>query len=299
MLNNFDQIQDRVKSEGKKKRVLLWGADDPHWLRILTDLVANDQIEATVLGHKPLTDEAFKKAEVPADRLVFHEANEINEAIPYIQQALREDKIDIIVRGTVWIKDSLSALFNRDTGFRKKKQVISAVSCHYVKDIDRLLIVTDPVVNPVPDLTRKIAIVNNAVAFAHKLEDDNPKVALLAAVETVYPVMQHTIEAAAVAKMNDRNQIKGCLVDGPLSMDCAVIERAARAKGVTGEVGGNANILVAPNIETAYGMNKAFTRFVGAPSGCVVIGGKVPLAMASRADSYETKLNSIYLAMLS
>lgn len=298
MLKNFDQIQDRVKSENRKKRVLLWGADDPHWLRILADMVAHDQIEATILGHKSLTDRAFIKAEVPADRLVFHEANEINEALPFISQALKEDKIDILVRGTVWIKDSLSTLFNRDTGFRAKKQVVSAVSCHYVNDIDRLLMVSDPVVNPAPDLTRKIAIVNNAVALAHKLGGNNPKVALLAAVETVYPVMQHTIEAAAIAKMNDRKQIKGCLVDGPLSMDCAVIEKAAKAKGVTGEVGGKANVLIAPNIETAFGMNKAFTRFVGAPSGCVVIGGKVPIAMASRADSLETKLNSLYLAMI-
>jgi phosphate butyryltransferase len=125
-----------------------------------------------------------------------------------------------------------------------------------------------------------------------------PAVALTAAVEVVYPVMQHTVEAAVLSKMSDRRQIKDCIVDGPLSMDCAVIESAAKEKGVSGWVAGKADILVQPTIETSYGMYKAFVFFVRAPSGSVVVGGKVPLCITSRADSVETNYNSLLMSLV-
>jgi len=298
MLNTFEFYKNEVQSKNIKKRVLLWNADDPGWLKILAKFKAENLVEVILLGNKP----AIKKAagEVSVDLSMFEilESNSIEESIAFIKQCLENTSIDILVRGNVGIKDSLQALLKTEIGFKKnKKTIVSGVSCHYVEDIQRLLLVSDPIVNPAPDLNRKIAIVNNAVAFAHKLGEKESKVAMLAAVEVVYPVMPHTLEGAAIAKMSDRGQIKGCLVDGPLSMDCAVIESAAKSKSVKGEVAGNANVLIAPNIETGYGMNKAFARFVGAPSGSLVIGGKIPYVVTSRWDSDTTKENSLVLAM--
>ena len=163
--------------------------------------------------------------------------------------------------------------------------------------LGRLLFVTDPVVVPAPDLKAKIGLVENAAAYAGKLGFNKPNIALTTAVEVIYPVMQHTVEAAVIAKMSDRKQIRDCLVDGPLSMDCAVIESAAKDKDVTGWVAGKADILVQPNIETSYGMYKAFVFFVKAPSGCVIVGGKVPICATSRADSVETNYNSLLMAL--
>ncbi|HER00602.1 MAG TPA: hypothetical protein ENO22_14795 [candidate division Zixibacteria bacterium] len=297
MLNRFDQIKNRVKSANRRKRVMIWDADDSGWLRVLRKYQDDGLAEVTLLGNKNKIMKSAGDAGVELDDFELRNTSSIEDSIAHIKEALADKRLDILVRGTVGIKDSLKALFARDTGFRVGKTVVSALSCHYVEDIERMLIVTDPVVIPAPDLVRKIAIIGNAVSFAGHLEDEQPKVALLAAVEAVYPVMPHTLEAAAIAKMNDRGQIKGCLVDGPLSMDCAVIESAARSKGVKGDVGGKANILVAPNIETAYGMYKAFSLFVGAPTGIVVVGGIIPVCMASRSDSEETKENSLLLAM--
>jgi phosphate butyryltransferase len=194
--------------------------------------------------------------------------------------------------------DMLSALFVRESGFRIGKKLVSGISAHFVGKLGRLLFVTDPLVVPVPDLKAKIGLVENAVAYASRLGFQRPNVALTAAVEVIYPVMQHTVEAAVIAKMSDRNQIKDCLVDGPLSMDCAVIESAAKDKGVTGLVAGKADIFVQPNIETSYGMYKAFVLFVKAPSGSVVVGGKVPICATSRADSIETNYNSLLMALV-
>jgi phosphate butyryltransferase len=212
--------------------------------------------------------------------------------------ALKAQSVDLIVRGNVGVRELLSALFQRDSGFRIGKSFVSGISLHYVAQLGRLLFVTDPVVVPAPSLTDKIAMIENAVRFARKLGFDRPKVAVTAAVEVVYPVMQHTVEAAAISKMNQRGQIRDCIVEGPLSMDTAVIESAAKEKGVTGEVAGHADILVQPTIETSYGMLKAFALYVGAPSGCVVVGGKVPICMTSRSDNSETHHNSILMSIV-
>jgi phosphate butyryltransferase len=297
MLNRFEEIEDRVKSANEKKRVIIWDADDSGWLKVLKKYDDEGLAEVTLLGDESKIRKSADDAGVDISNFELRKTSSIEDTIAHIKQALADKQIDILVRGTVGIKDSLKALFAKDVGFRVGRTVVSAVSCHYVEDIKRMLIVTDPVIIPAPDLMRKIAMIGNAVSFANHLGDEMPKVALLAAVEAVYPVMPHTIEAAAIAKMNDRGQIKGCLVEGPLSMDCAVIESAAKSKGVKGEVGGKANILVAPNIETAYGMYKAFSRFVGAPTGIVIVGGIIPICMASRSDSEETKENSLLLAM--
>ena len=298
MLKTFDQIKDRVKSANQKKRVMVWDADDAGWLKVLNKYHSDGLAEVTLLGDEDKIRKAAADAGVEINNFDLTNTSSIEDTVGHIKSAIADRAIDILVRGTVGIKDSFKALFARDVGFRVGKTVVSAVSCHYVKDIDRMLTVSDPVVIPAPSLTQKIAVVGNAVSFANHLEDEMPKVALLAAVEAVYPVMPHTLEAAAIAKMNDRGQIRGCLIDGPLSMDCAVIQAAAKSKGVKGEVGGNANVLVAPNIETSYGMYKAFSRFVKAPTGIVVVGGILPLCMASRSDSEETKENSLLLAML-
>lgn len=298
MLNTFDQIKQSVISKAPKKKAILWGADEPGWLEVLAKYQKDGFVEVTLIGNEDKITKAASRAKVELNEFNIVKGDSIADSIDVIKSELADNELDILIRGTFGIEDSLRALFAKDVGFRKGKSIVSAVSCHYVENINRMLIVTDPVVVPVPDLIKKIALVRNAATFARHLEDDMPKVAMLTAVETVYPVMQHTIEAAAIAKMNDRGQIKGCLVDGPLSMDCAVIESAAKSKGVKGEVGGHANVLVAPTIETAYGMYKAFSRFVGTPTGIVVVGGKIPICMASRSDSSRTKENSLLLALL-
>ena len=299
MLNTFEVFKNEIQKKAACRKVLLWNADDAGWLRILTQYHSQGLVDCTLLGDRSAVELAAQEASLNLGSHKIVSSGSLEESIAYIKKCLEEKSIDILIRGNVGIRDSLRALLKTEVGFKpNKKAVVSGLSCHYVSDIERLLIVSDPIVNPAPDLNRKIAIVNNAVAFAHKLGGGDPRVALLAAVEAVYPVMQHTLEGAAIAKMNDRGQIKGCLVDGPLSMDCAVIESAAKSKGVKGEVGGFANVLIAPNIETGYGMNKAFAKFVGAPTASLVVGGRIPYVVTSRWDSDNTKENSLLLAML-
>jgi phosphate butyryltransferase len=150
--------------------------------------------------------------------------------------------------------------------------------------------------NIAPDLAAKVQIIENAVEFAHRLGNEQPRVAVLAAVETVSSDMPATLEAAALAKMADRGQIKGCLVDGPLALDNALSVEAARHKGINSPAAGCADILLVPDIEAGNVLYKALGLLTTRRLAAVILGASAPVVLTSRADSDETKFNSIALA---
>jgi phosphate butyryltransferase len=162
----------------------------------------------------------------------------------------------------------------------------------------KLLLMSDGGVTVAPDINKKVSIIQNAVEVAGLLGVESPKVALLAAVEVIYTAMPVTMEAAVIAKMADKGQIKNCRIDGPLSMDVALIPEVARHKGVASEVAGDADILIAPNIETGSGIYKAMSIFAGAKTAGLIIGGRIPIALSSRCDNEENIFHSLALAAL-
>jgi len=297
MVKDFSDIEALAKSRcSQPRRVVVIGNCFSKWMRALKSAADQGLVKPLLIGNRASIRENAEIHEI--DISGFEIQHVIGGAAEEAIEALKAGSVDVLVRGDVGILDMLSALFRRESDFRVGRSVVSGISAHFVGSLGRLLFVTDPVVIPVPDLKMKIAMVQNAVKYLHNLIIAKPNVALTAAVEVIYPAMQHTLEAAVIAKMNDRGQIKGCVVDGPLSMDTAVIESAARDKGVTGSVAGNADVLVQPTIETSYGVYKAFVRFVKAPSGCIVIGGKVPICVTSRSDSVETNYHSLMMALV-
>jgi phosphate acetyltransferase len=160
------------------------------------------------------------------------------------------------------------------------------------------LLVTDAAINIAPDLQTKADIIQNAVDLAIKLGVKQPKVALLAAVETVTSKLGSTLDAAALCKMSDRGQIKGALLDGPLAFDNAISEMAAQIKGIKSEVAGDADILVAPDLEAANMLAKQLEYLAGAAGCGVVLGARVPIALTSRADTAASRAASALLAAL-
>jgi phosphate acetyltransferase len=160
----------------------------------------------------------------------------------------------------------------------------------------RLLFITDAAVNIVPDLVTKADIVQNAIDLAHILGNPEPKVAILAAVETVTPKMQATVDAACLCKMADRGQITGGLLDGPLAFDNAISIAAARTKGIRSVVAGQADILLVPDIEAGNMLAKQLEHLADAVSAGIVLGARVPIVLTSRADSAETRTASTAVA---
>lgn len=224
-------------------------------------------------------------------------ADNVAEASRLAVFAVREGKADVVMKGMVQTADFLRAILNKEAGLRGGN-VLSHVATFEVPGFDRLIHVTDPALNIAPTLPEKAQIVENIIQFCHSLGNTNPKIAALGAVEVVNSNMPPTIDAAALAQMNRRGQIKGATVDGPFALDNAVSVEAARHKGIESPVAGVADVLLVPDIEAGNILYKSMVYFAKSKIGALVLGARVPVVLTSRADSPEAKMYSIALAVL-
>ena len=218
------------------------------------------------------------------------------EAAELSVKALRNGEADVLMKGNIPTANILKAVLNKEWGLRKGS-VLSHVAAFEVPNYDRLIFVTDAAMNIAPDVTQKAAIIQNTVEVAQAIGIDLPKVAPIAAVEVVNPAMQATIDAAMLTQMNRRGQIKDCIVDGPLALDNAVSQIAAEHKGIVSDVAGKADILLVPTIEAGNVLYKSLVYFADAKVGAMIAGAKAPIVLTSRADSAETKVYSLALAV--
>ncbi|MCF6408382.1 phosphate butyryltransferase [Pseudalkalibacillus salsuginis] len=233
-----------------------------------------------------------------SERLKVIPCGDPDEAAAKAVQAVSDGEADVLMKGMVSTARILKAVLNKEYGLRTGK-VLSHVAAFEVTGYDRLVFVTDAAMNIAPDLQQKAEIVQNAVGVAVRIGVENPKVAPITAIEVVNPSMEATLDAAALTQMNIRGQIKNCVVDGPLALDNAVSMEAAEHKGIGGQVAGQADILLVPNIETGNTLYKSLIYFARAKVGAVIAGAKAPIVLTSRADTSESKLYSIALAVRS
>lgn len=211
-------------------------------------------------------------------------------------KAVFKNEADVLMKGNIPTNVILKAVLNKEFGLRTGN-VLSHVAVFEIPGFDRYIIVTDAGMNIAPDLEQKAQIIKNAVEFAKAIGIDYPKVAPIAAVETINPAMQPTLDAAALTLMNRRGQITDCIIDGPLGLDNAISSIAAEHKGIHSEVAGNADILLVPTIEVGNVLYKSLVYFANAKVGAVIAGAKAPIVLTSRADSAESKLYSLALAI--
>ncbi|WP_226085309.1 phosphate butyryltransferase [Mesobacillus sp. S13] len=213
-------------------------------------------------------------------------------------KAVKNNDANVVMKGNIPTAVILKAVLNKEYGLRTGA-VLSHVAVFEVPGYDRFTIVTDAAMNISPDVEQKAQIIKNAVKVAHSIGIEMPKVAPLAAVEMINPAMQATVDAASLTMMNKRGQIQGCIVDGPLALDNAVSQIAAEHKGIKSEVAGKADILLVPAIEVGNVLYKSLIYFANAKVGAVIAGAKAPIVLTSRADTAESKLYSLALALCS
>lgn len=225
-------------------------------------------------------------------------AGNAKEAAQLAVKAVSSTEADVLMKGNVPTATILKEVLNKEYGLRTGS-VLSHVAAFEIPGYDRLIFVTDAAMNIEPTLEQKVQIVQNSVAVARALGLDMPKVAPLAALEVVNPAMQATLDAALLTQMNHRGQIKDCIIDGPLALDNAVSALAAEHKGIKSEVAGQADILFVPTIEVGNVLYKSLIYFAKAKVGAIISGAKAPIVLTSRADSAESKLNSLALAVCS
>lgn len=208
------------------------------------------------------------------------------------------EESSVLMKGHIATAVLLKAVLNEEYGLRTEN-ILSHVAAFEIQGFNRLIYVTDAGMNITPGLKQKAQIIRNAVHIARSLGVETPVVAPLAAVEVVNPAMPATMDAAALTVMNQRGQIKDCIVDGPLALDNAISTLAAEHKGISGDTAGKADILVVPNIESGNILYKSLVYFAQAKVGGVIAGAKAPIVLTSRADSAESKLFSLALALRS
>ena len=212
-------------------------------------------------------------------------------------ELVRKGEAELLMKGSLHSDELLGAVVARETGLRTGRR-ISHVFIMDVPTYHKVLIVTDAAINIAPALDDKVDICQNAIDLAVSLGVSTPKVAILAAVETVSSKMPATLDAAALCKMADRGQITGGLVDGPLAFDNAISKEAARVKGINSKVAGDPDILLVPDLEAGNMLAKQLTFLANADAAGLVLGARVPIILTSRADSVRSRIASCAVAML-
>jgi len=220
------------------------------------------------------------------------------EAVRQAVRFVREKKADFIMKGLCQSATYMRGILDKQEGLLPEGRVLSHATLIESPNYHKLLIASDVAVIPQPDLSMKEAMINYDVQIAKKIGIDIPKVAVIAAVETVNPKMQATVDGALLSVMNRRGQIKGCIVDGPLATDLALSKESAEIKKIKSEVAGDADIVIMPNIEAGNAFFKALTKLGNAEIAAVVTGAMAPAVLTSRGDSEKSKLYSLALAAL-
>jgi phosphate acetyltransferase len=212
-------------------------------------------------------------------------------------ELVRQGEAELLMKGSLHTDELLGAVVARETGLRTGRR-ISHVFIMDVPTYHKVLIVTDAAINIAPVLEDKVDICQNAIDLAVSLGLSQPKIAILAAVETVNSKMQATLDAAALCKMAERGQIKGGVLDGPLAFDNAISKEAARIKGIASAVAGDPDILLVPDLESGNMLAKQLSFLANADSAGLVLGARVPIILTSRADSVRSRIASCAVAMI-
>lgn len=300
MLTTFDEIFAELRSRGTRKRmVAAWGVDT-HTVAAAAKAVDLGLADVTLVGDSGLIEAACKEEGVDVTKFtVVHNPDEL----PSVAQAVRmvrEGEGDFLMKGLCSTDKFLRAVLNKETGLLPPKGTLTHCTTLEIPSYHKLLFVGDVAVIPAPDIKQKQIIMECLVKTAKAVGVQTPKVAILAATEQVLQSQPATIDAAMLAKMADRGQIKGCIADGPLALDVAIDKESVEIKGLVSPVAGDADCLLFPNIESGNVFYKANSKLVpGVKQAGILVGAKVPCVLSSRADSIETKLNSIAIAAMS
>ncbi len=297
MIKNFDEMLEQIK-KCEKKTVAIAAAHTPTALEAAIVAKKENIANSIFVGDKSYIEKYFEEnhPELKNSFEIIDTKKDLKVAAETAVKLVKEKKAEILLKGKCDTATLLRAALDKENGLRTG-EIISDVLAYETPD--KIVLMSDGGINLYPELKDKISIIKNSVKVAQGLGYDNPKVALLAAVEVVNPKMPATIDAALIAKMNQRGQINGCRIDGPLAFDNAISMEAVRMKGIKSEVAGDADVLIVPNIESGNIFGKSLTYYCHYRVAHVVMGAKAPILIASRADNAETKMLSMALGVIS
>jgi len=296
-ISRLEQMLEAVKSKPKKRLAAAF-ANDAHTIEAVHDAVSRGIVDATLVGDEQIIWAQCAELGIdPAAFQIVHEPVD-GKAAARAVALVRSGECQILMKGLVSTDKYMRAILNKEAGLMAPGAILSHVSIIENARYPKLIICGDVAVLPYPELKEKIAITQYCIQVAQALGIARPKVAVIAATEQVLPKIQATVDAAILAKMAERGQIKGAFVDGPMALDVAIDPESAATKGVGGPVAGDADCLVFPNIDAGNVFYKTSSKLAGCEMAAMVAGAQAPCILSSRGDSVLTKLYSIALAAL-
>lgn len=296
MAKSFEDLLELARSRGPKK-VSVAVAQDRDVLSAVKKATELGISEPILTGDRNAIEELAKDIGFDLSNIeIIHEEDKV-DACRTATSLVSSGKADVLMKGLIDTSIIMKQVLDKEIGLRAGK-IISHVAIFDIATYHKVFMVTDAAMNIQPDLNQKKEILENAVELAKSLDIDTPKVAVLASKEKVSPKMEATVHAKELTDMYKKGEITGCIVDGPFALDNIVSKESARLKGVDSVVAGDADIILAPNIDAGNALYKALTFLGNAKSAGLILGTKAPIILTSRADNEEAKLNSIALGVL-
>lgn len=297
-IERISDIYEVLKGYTHKKRLVVAYANDSHSVEAVYLAVQAGLVEGILVGDRDCIEKICKETgyDISCFKIV-HEPDETRSAETAVAM-VRNGEADVIMKGLVSTDKYMRAILNKEKGLVAPNAILSHVTVMECPAYHKLLTISDVAVIPCPDLNQKIAMIKYVTITAKALGIETPKVALIAPTEQVLPKIQSTVDAAVLSKMNERGQLAGAIIDGPMALDVAVDKEAADIKKIRSVVAGDADCLIFPNLEAGNVFYKTNTKLGGSKQGAVLIGARVPSVLSSRGDNVETKLNSIALAAI-
>ena len=293
MIKKLDDIFNELKSCDKKAVLSVAAAHDEEVLLAVKDACEMDIIKAILIGEEDKIRKIASEINFNLDNVEVIDESDLKLCAEKAVKLVSSGKADYVMKGLLDTSIILKEVLNKEYGLRTDS-LLSHVMIYEVPSYHKLLILTDGGMNINPDVSQKKKIADNAIKAAKSLGIDTVKVACLAAKEKVNPKMQATLDADELKSMcKDGMFGNGVVVEGPIAFDLAISEEACKIKGYESEVGGDADILLVPSIETGNGIGKALTYMANAKSAGIIMGAKAPVVLVSRADTHESKLYSI------
>lgn len=294
-LRNFEELIQKVQNYTSKKKVVVAQAHEDHTLRAVFKAVNNNIVEPVLVGNKVEIINIIKNLNVEYDHNKIINANSDKEAAETSVRLINENKADFLMKGKLQTADLLRAVVDKESGLRTGR-LMSHFAIQEIPSYHKLLAITDGGMMMYPDVVEKKQIIENSVDIFLSLGYECPKVAVLAAVETVNPKMAETVDADLLKKMNLSGEIKNCIVEGPISFDLTMNKESAKIKGYSSPVTGEVDILIAPNMTAGNLLSKSFLELAGGRMAGMIVGARVPIVLTSRGASTEEKYLSLVLS---
>lgn len=297
MIKTLEDLFSAVLQRPKRTLIVV-SANDNHSVEAAYQAVQTGLIQAVLIGDQRIIVEICLASKFDSSQFqIIHQPDD-RLAASLAVRMIRQHEGDFIMKGLISTDKFIKAILDKENGLMEPGNTLSHVTVIQNPNYHKLMIVSDVAVLPLPDLNQKVQLIKYLVKTANALGINLPKVAVIAPSEQLLMQLESSKDAAFLSKMGERGQIAGCLIDGPLALDIAIDRESAQIKGIRGEVAGDADCLLFPNLDTGNVFYKTNMKLAKAESAAMLVGARVPVVLTSRGDSSLTKQYSIALASL-